>query len=171
MHPGHMRAGHRRAAIRLWLEVGYLYVLHTAPGSVLEKAAEATVVPPAPAQAACILPSNAVNRYGSCGREVLLAMGVQLYEIGNDDVNDQVMEDALVDPAELERCEDLDHNHFAPCVVPQTSEARAQYCLTALQLVNEGADRTQATKAITSLVGMPVSRLIRLPRVPRVPRV
>lgn len=166
MNPSHMRAGHRRAAIRLWLEIGYLYVLQTASGFALEKAAEATVVPPAPAQAACILPGNAVNRYGSCGREVLLAMGVQLYEAGNDDINDAVMEDVLIDPAELERCEDADHNHFAPCVVPETSEARAQYCLTALQLVNDGKDRTQAITAIRSLVGLPVSGFAYMPRVP-----
>lgn len=85
-------------------------------------------------------------------------MGLRLYdEEHTEELSDEIMEDFLIDPTELDRAEDAEHSHFAPCTVPMTSEARAQYGLTLLQLVSDGRDKTTATKAIKSLVALPVS--------------
>lgn len=155
-NPSHMKVAHREVCVRLWLEKGHLYVLRRPLGSEDTLPVPARAVPDAPAQAACIIPGNMVNRYGSCGKEVLEAIGVQLYEAEEDNVTDLVTEDALIDPAELERAENAENNHLSPCVVPLTSEARAQYCMTSLQLVNDGEDKTTAGQAVKSLLLLPV---------------
>ncbi|KZV59837.1 hypothetical protein PENSPDRAFT_694807 [Peniophora sp. CONT] len=154
----HMLVQYREACVRLWLELGYIYVLNTKAGKNLAPAVAAKVAPAGPAEPALIVAAGVVNRYGSSGREVLAAAGLQLYEDAEEVLDELVMEDRVIDPPELERAEDAEHSHFAPCTVPVTSEARAQYCLTALQLVAEGRDKHIATQCVRSLVGLPVTK-------------
>lgn len=160
----HMWVQYREACVRLWLELGYIYVINTKAGKNLAPAVAAKVAPAGPAEPALIVAAGVVNRYGSCGREVLAAAGLQLYEDAEEVLDDLVMEDRVIDPPELERAEDAEHSHFAPCTVPVTSEARAQYCLTALQLVVDGRDKHIAIKCVRSLVGLPVSYAFRRQR-------
>lgn len=153
----HMSVAHRKAAIRLWLEAGYLYVKKTVSGRSVQDAAPGTAGPTAPEHPVEPLADIVINRYGACGREVLDLIGMPLYEPTEDDLGAHVMEDRLIDPAELDRFETGQHNHFAPITVPHTSEARAQYCMTLLELVSKGQDRATAIKCIKSFVRMPVS--------------
>ncbi|VDC03409.1 unnamed protein product [Peniophora sp. CBMAI 1063] len=147
--PSHTKASHREASIDLWLRTGYIYV-HTA--RVPRPAAPAAGHRPPAAEDALIIPNIVINRYGCCGQEVLLTQGLQLYEPGNEATSNNVVEDELLDPAELQRCEDREYSHLAPRSVPTTSEARAQYCLTALQLVKEGRERAVAVRCAQAMV-------------------
>ncbi|KZV59728.1 hypothetical protein PENSPDRAFT_694891 [Peniophora sp. CONT] len=168
--PNNMWVEERKRCLRLWFKLGYYRMLQVKRGKGAAVAATTSQagaepgagdfsgaggtsgVPPVP-----ILGGNVVNRYGSRGREFLAAAQLELYDDLDDHVTPDVMEDRLIDPAELERTEDDNHTHLAPCVVPHTSEARAQYCLTALQLVQEGQDKITAISCIKSLVGLPSS--------------
>ncbi|VDC03840.1 unnamed protein product, partial [Peniophora sp. CBMAI 1063] len=153
--PSHTAAAHHIKCVDLWLSTGYIYVKNVKMGRETIAALEGTADPAGPADALSVIPSIVVNRYGSCGQEVLLATGITLYDDGIEDViGSEVMGDMLIDPAELQRGEDEEHSHLAPCTVPETSEARAQYILTALQLVKPGKDRNLAVQCVQELVIM-----------------
>lgn len=152
-----MSVAHRKAAVRLWLETGYLYVKKTVSGNSIEDAAPGTARLSMPDEPIEPVAATVVNRYGSCGLEILDTIGMKLYDdAAPTTVRANVMEDHLIDPAEIERHESIEHNHLAPCSVPVTSEARAQYCMTLMELVKKGTDHDIATRCIQAMVQMPV---------------
>lgn len=158
--PGNMHVNDRRAVLKHWFSVGRVRVLKVKTGNSIVPAEVATAAPAAPGapgpDSQLAIAGTIVNRYGSRGREVLSASKIQLYDAQEDRITPEVFEDDLIDPVELERTEDDAHSHLAPCVVPRTSEAQAQYCMTALQLVSEGRDKEIALKCVKSLVQLPV---------------
>lgn len=157
--PGNMRASHRKRVLSHWFSVGRVKVLKVKSGQDIVPAQVATARPDAPGGPGIeqlAIAGTIVNRYGSRGREVLAASKLELYDALEDHLTPEVFEDNLIDPVELERTENDIHSHLAPCVVPRTSEAQAQYCLTALQLVAEGKDKKVALECVRSLVLLPV---------------
>ena len=160
---GDMAVAHRIALLEQWFEVGWVRVNMIKRGKAVTSSRPATAVPDAsepsgPETLTSELAASCglVNRYGSRGHTVL-GREQLLVNCGADDaLNSFVFEDDIIDPTELERTEDEHHAHLAPCVVPRTSEARAQYCMTALQLVPEGRDRTLAEDCVRAMMTIPV---------------
>lgn len=154
----HMRVSDRKAALRHWLNAGYIKVLRVKSGSKVIDAmiGSAASQPRREANMPLVLDSSIVNRYGCRGKDLLLAAGIALYPDERDILSDAVMEDDLGDPIEIQRTEDDEHTHLAPCTVPESSEARAQYCLTLLQLVKDKEHREALVNAVKLLLILPV---------------
>ncbi|VDC00385.1 unnamed protein product [Peniophora sp. CBMAI 1063] len=162
---GDMSVAHRLQLLEQWFEVGWVRVNMVKRGKARVSARTATAAPnasgasgPGTLTSELAASCGLVNRYGSRGHTVL-GRDQLLPDCGDDDaLNSLVFEDDILDPAELERTEDEQHAHLAPCVVPHTSEARAQYCMTALQLVPEGRDRTLAEDCVRGLMTLPSAK-------------
>ncbi|KZV60284.1 hypothetical protein PENSPDRAFT_694392 [Peniophora sp. CONT] len=151
--PNNMFTADRKELLDIWFKLGYVKLNKVKSGKAAAVPA-ATLAgsgdsgapgPPVAgglpgASIEPIIGSTVVNRYGSRGREFLAAAGLELYEAEDDRVNANVMEDRLIDPAELDRAEDEEHNHLAPCV-----------------LVEDGQDKTTAVNCVKKLVMLPTS--------------
>lgn len=158
-NPSHMHVADRKAAVIHWPNAGYIKVLRVKSGSKLADAliGSAASAPRRALNTPPPLDAAIVNRYGCRGRSLLQAAGIALYTDEPDVLNDAVMEDDLGDPIELLRTEDEEHTHLAPCTVPESSEARAQYCLTLLQLVKDDDHRERLIGVVKLLLALPVS--------------
>lgn len=157
-----MHVSARKAALVHWLDAGYIKVLKVKSGSDLVAAQRGSAAS-APRRQATEQPPldfSVVNRYGSHGLSMLMGSGMALYDEAPNVISDAVMEDNLGDPVELLRTEDDEHTHLAPCAVPETSEARAQYCLTLMQLVHDDIEQRAFLECVRALVLLPVSPLL-----------
>ncbi|KZV60084.1 hypothetical protein PENSPDRAFT_694582 [Peniophora sp. CONT] len=157
--PSHMLVSNRLAFVDRLMILGSFAVLHQPTGhagDTIQSSPRITVTrqaAPAPTPLETV-----VNRYGSRGREILLASGdLRLYDINEvvDTMSTHVIEDTFGDPDDDVLATTGDYH--SPCSVPSTSEGRGQYMLTMLQAVANSRDRTTLTEAVRCLVLLPFS--------------